>query len=464
MSREVWVEAAITQVCSVVFAAALVALVPSAALSATCSSIEAELASLRNASASSGGGKWQTARSQQEQAISAAERDARYFRCSSAPGSAKCQGLVAKIERMHKNLRAIDRKISQQSGGGNRSAKRIRQLEQMRQTQNCGAVAARTDNASSSGGFFAKILDGSRSHGESDSNVQYRTLPNGLVVQAPRTNLISARSGDQQLALLNSQAGLSGKRMTRRSQIPSGGTFRTLCVRTCDGYFFPVSFSTGRDQFADDAARCGEICPAAPTELFVHRNPGGLQEEMVSLQGVPYLETENAYRFQTEFVPECTCRQSRTAEGNGSAMTPVALSGELAPGPDGRFRVSLAPVGPSPFFQDDKADRYGWSRTPMRPDQLPEGADPASRHDLVEGFNADLEELPMQEPTIAETSETTVHQSGITPGITQEGPNAGIASGPSEDPVFAKADDGGFRPRSDSGSIRVVGPEYFVAQ
>ena len=32
------------------------------------------------------------------------------------------------------------------------------------------------------------------------------------------------------------------------------GTFRTVCVRACDGYYFPISYSTVQSRFADDAA------------------------------------------------------------------------------------------------------------------------------------------------------------------------------------------------------------------
>src|SRR5260370_28605006 len=33
---------------------------------------------------------------------------------------------------------------------------------------------------------------------------------------------------------------------------PPAGTYRTLCVRTRDGYFFPISYSTVPGKFADD--------------------------------------------------------------------------------------------------------------------------------------------------------------------------------------------------------------------
>ena len=46
------------------------------------------------------------------------------------------------------------------------------------------------------------------------------------------------------------------------------GTFRTLCVRTCDGYYFPISFSTTSEHFPADARSCEAICPGTEARLF----------------------------------------------------------------------------------------------------------------------------------------------------------------------------------------------------
>src|SRR5207247_7083255 len=43
---------------------------------------------------------------------------------------------------------------------------------------------------------------------------------------------------------------------------PLAGTYRTLCVRTCDGYYFPISYSTVPGKFADDEQLCRRMCPA----------------------------------------------------------------------------------------------------------------------------------------------------------------------------------------------------------
>src|SRR2546423_7728027 len=55
---------------------------------------------------------------------------------------------------------------------------------------------------------------------------------------------------------------------------PQSGTFRTVCVRTCNGAYFPVSFATYPARFPDDEKTCKALCPATEATLFSYRNPG----------------------------------------------------------------------------------------------------------------------------------------------------------------------------------------------
>lgn len=85
-------------------------------------------------------------------------------------------------------------------------------------------------------------------------------------------------------------------------------TYRTLCVRLCDGYYFPVSFSTLPTHFDRDADACQQRC-AAPTELFFHQNPGGSVDQMVSRRTQqPYSALISAFRYRKEFVAGCSCK------------------------------------------------------------------------------------------------------------------------------------------------------------
>jgi hypothetical protein len=87
-------------------------------------------------------------------------------------------------------------------------------------------------------------------------------------------------------------------------------TYRTLCVRLCDGYYFPVSFSTLPNHFERDAQLCQSQC-AAPATLYYHQNPGGSVEQMLSFSSQqPYTSLKWAFRYRKEYVPGCSCKQA----------------------------------------------------------------------------------------------------------------------------------------------------------
>jgi hypothetical protein len=93
--------------------------------------------------------------------------------------------------------------------------------------------------------------------------------------------------------------------------LPGGGnTYRTLCVRTCDGFFFPISFATVPGRFGDDEQTCKRLCPAAETMLFAHRNPGEEVDQAVSINGTPYTQMPNAFKYRQAFNSSCSCRAS----------------------------------------------------------------------------------------------------------------------------------------------------------
>jgi hypothetical protein len=86
------------------------------------------------------------------------------------------------------------------------------------------------------------------------------------------------------------------------------GAYRTLCVRTCDGYYFPISFSTSASRFAVDADVCRARCPAAETRLFVHPTEAESESAVAADDpGVSYTSLPNALKYRTQVVNACTC-------------------------------------------------------------------------------------------------------------------------------------------------------------
>lgn len=88
----------------------------------------------------------------------------------------------------------------------------------------------------------------------------------------------------------------------------SAGTFRTLCVRTCDGYYFPISYATVPARFAEDEQACQRLCPATEVALFSHRNPGEDVSRAISTSGKLYSELPTAFSYRKQLSPSCSCR------------------------------------------------------------------------------------------------------------------------------------------------------------
>jgi hypothetical protein len=87
------------------------------------------------------------------------------------------------------------------------------------------------------------------------------------------------------------------------------GGGRLVCVRACDGFFFPLHNlpDNGRSD-ADDM--CQALCPAAKAAAY--RMPSGPDADLaqaVSLQGKRYTRLAAAFKYQKSFDPSCSCRK-----------------------------------------------------------------------------------------------------------------------------------------------------------
>ena len=89
----------------------------------------------------------------------------------------------------------------------------------------------------------------------------------------------------------------------KKSANVSAGSY-AVCVRTCDGSFFPISYSGASGRFEDV---CRSLCPNADVQLYSFPF-GGTIEQAVSVTGERYVDMPNALKFQQSFDPTCSCR------------------------------------------------------------------------------------------------------------------------------------------------------------
>jgi hypothetical protein len=251
---------------------------PGGQASPICSRLEGQLANIEHGGGGSGDPnrdeqirRYQDSASRQQAELDRVTSQARRMGCDSSGffslfnnNSAQCGPVNNQIQQMRGNLdqitASLERLRSGGLGGADRENQRRSVLTALAQN-NCGPQYANAVRGP--GGFLDNLF------GNNNNN----PLP-------PVTGDLGAQSG----------------------------TFRTVCVRTCDGAYFPVSFATVQARFADDERTCKALCPAAEANLFAYRNPGEDINQAVSINGQPYTSLPNAFKYRTEFNPSCACK------------------------------------------------------------------------------------------------------------------------------------------------------------
>jgi len=159
------------------------------------------------------------------------------------------------------------------------------------------------------------------------------------------------------------------KPYTYRFSTNPSASYRTLCVRLCDGFYFPISDAAAPAGFLGDETICRSRC-AVPVTLFYQPAPGGKAEEMVALTGERYADLPNAFRYRSEYVERCSCgpkpwsAEAKAAYHRRAALatrTPIERS--VAAGADAVARI-LAEAAP------EIAQRAPSARAASRPTRL----------------------------------------------------------------------------------------------
>jgi hypothetical protein len=114
--------------------------------------------------------------------------------------------------------------------------------------------------------------------------------------------------------------------------IDPNGRYRSVCVRTCDGFFFPISYQTYANRLSQDATVCQSSC-AAPAELYVYRNPGQEIDQAISLNGTAYADLPAAFKYRKSYIKGCSCKAD---EYNPTEIEAANKKAEATPGKPGK--------------------------------------------------------------------------------------------------------------------------------
>lgn len=204
--------------------------------------------------------------------------------------------------------------------------------------------------------------------GQYDCGPQYRIA--APPPQRPRSFLDSIFGGG---------APSTGPEWTTPSDVPQSSTFRTVCVRTCDGYYFPISYATVPAKFRDDERTCQRLCPAGEVALYSHRNPGEDMRSAVSIAGRPYSELANAFKYRQEYNPACTCRRPGESWAAAVGEDPTVERGDIVVTEESAKTLSQpkpAAVRPEAPQQPQRA-RPQPAKPPLPPRAGPAGPQPS---------------------------------------------------------------------------------------
>jgi hypothetical protein len=132
-------------------------------------------------------------------------------------------------------------------------------------------------------------------------------------------------------------------------------SYRSVCVRLCDGFYFPISNSVRRERLYYDSRQCMQRCDGE-ARLFYYPTDGGSVETMVDLAGRSYQSLPNAFGYRRALVAGCTCKpapwspeEAARHQQYAAEVAQTAADAEIddAPGPT---RTATGPSVEAPYY------------------------------------------------------------------------------------------------------------------
>ena len=87
----------------------------------------------------------------------------------------------------------------------------------------------------------------------------------------------------------------------------SSGKYTTMCVRLCDGFYFPIQSQVSRRNLHHQAQACKQRCNTGAKLFYMPANSTNI-DNMVDLSGRRYADLENAYVYRKRLIGGCSCR------------------------------------------------------------------------------------------------------------------------------------------------------------
>lgn len=300
---------------------ALIVGAPAIADQSQCRNLEASLASISHGGARTKLRRYERAIITQKQQLERAQNRQRNAGCTSFLSGIKplCGDIRATVTKMERNLQDLQRTRNELAGGD--PARERRRILAALYDNGCRATPSANDKNKRTG-LFARLF------GDQEDRTARRNPPEPDTVTGDRSRMsVPGRS------------------------IPPGN-YRTLCVRTCDGYFFPIAYSSSPALFDRDTRACEAMCPGTEVELYYHRVPGEESDAMVSsVSGDPYTDLPAAFKYRKpgyERAKACQCNPPKDFS---------IIAGDLPKQTEDDVRkTEQAAVLPEPEWRPDPAE------------------------------------------------------------------------------------------------------------
>jgi len=130
------------------------------------------------------------------------------------------------------------------------------------------------------------------------------------------------------------------------------GNARTMCVRLCDGFYFPINSRSHSDNYYDEMAMCVGRCPGADVSLYVHTNGQPVERMRSAMTGESYVNLPTAFDYRKTLSPSCGC-------SNG---TRIARGDIGVPGTALASAASASTPGDAETMTDANKDQTRWTR------------------------------------------------------------------------------------------------------
>ncbi|MFN3869368.1 MAG: DUF2865 domain-containing protein, partial [Hyphomicrobiaceae bacterium] len=107
------------------------------------------------------------------------------------------------------------------------------------------------------------------------------------------------------------------------------GRLRAVCVRLCDGFYWPLNDRASRQTLKREAERCQATC-GTEARLFYQDRESPDPSRLIDLAGRPYDSLQTAYLYRKKLISGCGCRPAPWSQAEMGRHRNYAIAEALA--------------------------------------------------------------------------------------------------------------------------------------